>query len=468
MSPVFEDKCFIIEAQTAWINKQPIERAHTGIYFSPFAHFIINNLFKSNALTLRLASEFNSVLLKRKQMDLYEFFQSKDLVESENSVLEDFYNCLKFKIMPLVETVTGIKLKNVSASLSMYNGSDFLLPHDDLMKDRKIAFIYYISPWGEKETWTHDMGGALEFFECRNNEPIFPIAKRIFPQNNTFIFFEVCDTSFHQVSEVTNFDFPRLTINGWFHGSNENLSIRPKIVQTLYCEPYQIDLTSMIKNIINPVYLKEESILDIKLQLEEASEVCLEDFFQESFYDEVLLTLQTAEPVCWTPVGPINVKNYETLNLNEAPTFLKQFIDIFYSQTFFTLLHRYTGLDLSGAEAKSPKCHIQLQRWTKGCYDLLVDDVENNEATLDLILYIGAYPHTGVITYLNSEENSEYSKKSNESESGESVLLTIYPKDNTFNVVYRSAGTTNFTKYVSKNSFNPGEHTFIIFCRYKE
>lgn len=49
--------------------------------------------------------------------------------------------------MRQVSSVTGLSLRSVSASCSLYGPGDHLLAHDDLLADRRVAFILYLAPW---------------------------------------------------------------------------------------------------------------------------------------------------------------------------------------------------------------------------------------------------------------------------------------------------------------------------------
>lgn len=46
-----------------------------------------------------------------------------------------------------VSKVTGLELTSISASCSLYGPGDHLLVHDDLLADRRVAFILYLAPW---------------------------------------------------------------------------------------------------------------------------------------------------------------------------------------------------------------------------------------------------------------------------------------------------------------------------------
>ena len=52
-----------------------------------------------------------------------------------------------------------------------------------------------------------------------NSEPC-EIVRSLNPTENGFVMFEVSDRSWHQVSEIVNEKFERLSINGWFHSDD--------------------------------------------------------------------------------------------------------------------------------------------------------------------------------------------------------------------------------------------------------
>ncbi|XP_053670530.1 prolyl 3-hydroxylase sudestada1 [Anopheles nili] len=449
---------------------------------------------RANA-TKRLEAEFSSLDWKRKQMDLYEFYQTNDLCSLDSDYLQAFYTVLKEQMMPLVEELTGTKLTHVSASCSMYNAGDYLLVHDDLLSDRRIAYVFYISPWNCHRQWSETDGGALELFKADANQlPVFPVTNKIFPQNNQLVLFRVCEKSFHQVGEVTTFEYPRLTINGWFHGPAIEESAKAKsasqqpsvIIDMHYISPRKIDID--LSKWINSVYLVDEVKQNVQKKVEMFSDVSLEQFLLAPRFTSLLGNLCDDSKLEWTIKGPAHLRKYEVLSFKSLPKAspLAELYDLFTSRTMFRLLYDYTELDLYGKKAKAPKCAIELQRWERGCYTVLGDSSTYADCTLDLTFYLNAQENVGVITYLVPEEeqqqqasgrqNDEQPTSSSYAECYEEdpVLLTILPKDNVLNMVYRAEGTTKFTKYVSHNTHleranNSGHaYTYILSCSYKE
>lgn len=401
------------------------------LHTDPFTICVTQNFLENESFINELVREMCQMEWQRKQIDLYEFHQTTDLVNVAKPALHAFYDTLTNVMLPWMETVTGLSLTHVSASCSMYNYGDFLLVHDDLLTDRQIAFVYYVSPWASAAQWTDEMGGALELFECdeKTGQPMYPTVKKIPPRNNQFTFFPVCHKSFHQVGEVTNLVYPRLTINGWFHGraSTANQS-NPKdsgcstsnsttnttdesINSTLplqlnnyltYCSPVvdDLDLTEWI----NTTYLNASTKKHIQAHIEDKSEASLEQFLIGDIYDVLVSEFRTNRDLEWVLEGPANQRKYETLRLTSQSTGPpKDLHSLFSSKSMFTLLAQYTDLDFDGPNAQTPKCSVQICRFTQGCYTLLGDSSTFAENALDIVLYFNAQDQVGTITYLSPE-----------------------------------------------------------------
>lgn len=454
----------INELHNNWINHTSTDKENFMLEFNPFTHGCIRKLITNQTLCNDLAQAFLQVKLNRRQMDLFEFLQSDDLKHSNVPILKEFYKFLNSTVMQWMSAITGLKLKYASASLSVYGFADHLLPHDDLMTNRKIAFIFYLSPWEMLKKWTEHNGGELELLDCKKEGPSFESVKKIFPENNKFVFFEVSSKSFHHVKEVRKVDFPRLTINGWFHGFEDN---KEEIVQRLSdCFKPPLLESYELENFVNPIYLKENSILKIQQQIEENSEVSLQNFFQSTFYKKVLVATNNTDNDAWISSGPVNLKNYEVLDETKASSVLKTFLGILRAQSFFKLLHKFTELDIYGKSAKFPTCCIEFQRWSKGCFTLLSNMSLNDESTLDVIFFLNVSSNIGAITYLASEESPE--STDNHCYDNNQTILSIFPKNNALNIVYRNQGTINFTKYISLNSCFTDPYFYIVFCKFKE
>ena len=102
-----------------------------------------------------------------------------------------------------------MKEHSIDMSASAYEQTHHLLPHDDQVEGRKIAYSFYLTSLHEEN------GGALAFYNAKQNKPR-KIVKRFTPEENTFIIFLVSKISFHEVEEVL-VDKQRIAISGWFH-----------------------------------------------------------------------------------------------------------------------------------------------------------------------------------------------------------------------------------------------------------
>lgn len=579
------EQTFVDEFKTEWQLEEIADNAKQNnhikqflsdnieLYNSPFKLCVIRDFLATADCVRDMEREMCYMEWHRKQMDLYEFHQTTDLANlslSTKPAIRQFYNMLNEKMLPWMRQVTGLPLTRISASCSMYNKGDYLLVHDDLLSDRQIAFVYYLSPW--QHEWEESMGGALELFECdaQTAQPTYPIVKKIPPRNNQFVFFRVCQKSFHQVGEVTGMVYPRLTINGWFHGDttvSAANAIRTDMDYLSGCAPYtspsneEVNLSEWI----NGSYLGKSTKSYIQRHIEERSEASLEAFLIRDFYDLLVNEFNENPSLSWELEGPANQRKFETLRLNtNATNPPKDLYKLFRSKSMFTLLHEYTELDFDGSDVKQPTCSIQICRFTQGCYTLLGDSSTFTENALDVILFFNVTNEVGKITYLSPNEcgdgfdtsamdtdatassidaanvsaassggdafitMSEYlankplrppgynycldfeSEEEPEPEppsdpnrriqfvkqvahhtdeasdtdtdylscgedgssydelTQENALLTIHPKNNSLNLVYRTNGQAKFVKYISKSSLKQDKYLYMLFATYKE
>lgn len=465
---------FTSEFSKNFSKRNAFKTQNAELINAPFQVATIDNFVKDKSFIPKLIEEIESMDWTRKQMDLYEFYQTTDLANIRSLHLSQFYSFLNTDVKKWMQQLTGMKFAKISASCSMYNCGDFLLTHDDLLSDRLIAFVYYLSPWDGKKKWSESMGGALEIFPTdADDQPNFPVAKKIFPSNNQFVFFKVEKKSYHQVGEVLTKEFPRLTINGWFHGFKNNVDFNSDAVKMKKTNIMTFKLPRNeeqdLSKLISKTYLKDSVKTSIQKQIEENSEAALGDFLLGDFLEKVTQELDSKH-LTWTTKGPSYQQNYECLNIDgfHRKSSIKALLEAMTSKAMFKLLYEYTELDLHGPKAKKPKCTVEIQRWKGGCYTLIGDPTSYNSDTLDLILYFGSNDNAGVITYLTPEEDSADHESVASSEVDEPVLLTIYPQNNFLNIVYRSKGTAKFTKYCSKSSIMKSEFNYILSCSYKE
>ncbi len=179
------------------------------LYKKPFLHGVIKD-FLPEANVKHLLASLQQQSFTLLNSDLFTFLQTKDLnnVKEFQTIKETL---LSLEFIQLIEQHTNTKLSPTKLDLfgNIYKNTHYLLPHDDQLESRAVAFIFYLS------TLKQSGGGALTLYNSNNNMPT-TINKRVQPQRSTLVFFKVTPQSFHEVEEVlTNTD--RIALTGWFY-----------------------------------------------------------------------------------------------------------------------------------------------------------------------------------------------------------------------------------------------------------
>ena len=171
----------------------------------PFPHLVLGNFFSkkinkvADAVLKEKFYEYNS--------DLFQFQQTDDCKNAKQPAIKAFYKFFSSKeFIQFISQITNIKLKSIDMSGFIYDDTDYLLPHDDRLAGRKIAYILNLT-----RNFSKSDGGALQFFKGNK------VVKSIPPTFNTFTIFKVSPKSLHRVQEITS-SKKRLSFGGWFHG----------------------------------------------------------------------------------------------------------------------------------------------------------------------------------------------------------------------------------------------------------
>ncbi|XP_015521815.2 prolyl 3-hydroxylase OGFOD1 [Neodiprion lecontei] len=353
-----------------WHGSKPVKTDRIEIITEPYRICKISDVLAENTFISKLKDELKDVESCRKNMDLYQFEQTKDLANVKSESIVQLYRTFESDLTDWMRNNTKIDLSGkISISSARYSDTDYLLCHDDNMGDRRIAFILYLS-----ENWTAQDGGSLDIFDTDENGQPNCIVRSLIPEYNSLIFFEVSDKSYHQVSEVVSTDKVRISINGWFHGPllESEIQHRPEITYK-YFKPdeTEVDLLSYISKI----YLYTTIVKKIQRTIEKDSFIYLPNFLLENMYEKLCDDVKN-ENIKWEKTTPADVQNYEIANEDTLPTVLKNFYNIFKSIHIFHLLKQYTELDLvPEADHMKPRMKIELQRWSRGCY-MLINDKE--------------------------------------------------------------------------------------------
>lgn len=170
----------------------------------PFPHLILPDFFSGDLKKVK------SALLKEKfyekNSDLFQFEQSDDCKNATQPALKEFYNFFSSEeFIAVISKITGKRLNSIDMSGFIYDDSDYLLPHDDRLEGRKVAYVIQLGDDFDKSD-----GGALQLFQ--NNK----IVKSYSPKFNSLTLFEVSSKSLHQVQEVLT-NKKRISFAGWFH-----------------------------------------------------------------------------------------------------------------------------------------------------------------------------------------------------------------------------------------------------------
>ncbi|MBI5002139.1 2OG-Fe(II) oxygenase [Candidatus Woesearchaeota archaeon] len=209
-----------IGALKGWVQEQHLSDEAIKKYTKefqknkPIQHILIKNFLQPRQIEY-LIKALEKQEFETKDSDLFYVQQTKDLRNSTSFVFSSFYTMLNSNyLQKMLQEITGIpKLKNtVDLAALNFPQHGYLLPHDDYLDHRKIAYILYLSP-----TLTPKDGGALEFFAVDEENVPKKIVKSYPPQQNSLMLFKVTRQSFHQVNELLA-DKKRLTLGGWFHG----------------------------------------------------------------------------------------------------------------------------------------------------------------------------------------------------------------------------------------------------------
>jgi Rps23 Pro-64 3,4-dihydroxylase Tpa1-like proline 4-hydroxylase len=176
----------------------------------PFPHMVLRDFFSPVKIS-RVRQELLRQNFEFKESDLFRLHQTADISTLPNKTLQEFYQFFNSReFCAYISAITKTKVTRADMSGFIYSSTDHLLPHDDRLEGRKIAYIVNLS-----EGFTKKDGGALSFFAGKNNRPT-RIAQSFTPTNNTLFLFKVSPKSFHQVDEVLT-DKKRVSFAGWFY-----------------------------------------------------------------------------------------------------------------------------------------------------------------------------------------------------------------------------------------------------------
>jgi len=178
----------------------------------PYPHVIIKDFLDENTLDL-VIDALAGLEYDFKESDLFSYWASVELTDIDHPAINILRDDLGDEVWrkKVAEAFSCKMLSSIDMAAYVYGLGDFLLPHDDQVEERIIAYSLHLTP-----EITEDMGGSLQIFDVDETNSS-KIIDSIIPEYNSLIMFEVSKHSWHQVGEILQ-DIQRLTVTGWYHG----------------------------------------------------------------------------------------------------------------------------------------------------------------------------------------------------------------------------------------------------------
>lgn len=99
-----------------WQSNTSFFSGSVSMISNPFKIFVIQDLLKPQKVTESILREMLLINWHRKYIDLYQFYQSKDLGNILTPYLESMYRLLEKEIMPYIGQICGEKFSHLSVS----------------------------------------------------------------------------------------------------------------------------------------------------------------------------------------------------------------------------------------------------------------------------------------------------------------------------------------------------------------
>ncbi len=187
-----------------------VEKISTAKDF-PYPHIIVKNFLDDSTLDL-VVDALAGLEYDFKESDLFSYWASVELTDIDHPAINILRDDLGDELWrnKVAEAFSSKPLSSIDMAAYVYGLGDFLLPHDDQVEERIIAYSLHLTP-----EITEEMGGALQIFDVDENNKS-KLVDSIIPEYNSLIMFEVSKHSWHQVGEILQ-DIQRLTVTGWYH-----------------------------------------------------------------------------------------------------------------------------------------------------------------------------------------------------------------------------------------------------------
>lgn len=528
----------------------------------PYPHGIVRNLCVDGFLSSVLDEVKMNSKVQFKESDLFRVYQSVDLANlSEGSEMaEAMPHLVKLRaalysddFRSFVERASdlpkGTLTGKVDCAANCHAKGCHLLCHDDVIGTRKVSYIIYLTD--PDPEWKREDGGHLELYGCMqensddqmNSRVPCPFPdKTILPHYNSMAYFVVAPgKSFHSVQEVFC-DRPRLSIQGWYHAKHapeeiENATLN-RLKSTAAGEDTEGEFVKFVEKIadgkpsnsastastakdgrinadtplasrdkeilakyLNPMYLAEKSMKEIRECFEDQSSVQLRHFLNKEWEIRMKNATTKADKELglgknrpsldyragvsdkWAAVGPAHKQRFlEYVGVEDSSEFafagasmlhLKK--SLFQSPAFGRWLQLISSLGMpKGYRGKARRFRPGLD-YTVAHYGILTQN-----AVLDATLCLAAgsgnqlqYDEVGEIAggdaddaiwdsgdaggfecYIAADEDSDgpVGAADEYNDDDDTKLLSVSASNNTLSLVYRDPGTMRFVKYVGSGA----------------
>ncbi|KDD76613.1 hypothetical protein H632_c160p0, partial [Helicosporidium sp. ATCC 50920] len=207
----------------------------------PYPHLVLRDVCDPARLRLVREEVIEHLQATYKETDLFRMFQTGDLAnldrlpEAQRALLPNLL-ALRASLCSadfrsfLSETLQCGPLGDAEAidgACNVHAQGGHLLCHDDVIGDRRVSYILYLTD--ADEPWTAEDGGALELYPQEppgSGLPGLTPETTLLPSFNSLAAFVVRPgESFHAIQEVHAESKPRMSIQGWFHAPEEENSV---------------------------------------------------------------------------------------------------------------------------------------------------------------------------------------------------------------------------------------------------
>jgi len=203
------------------------------IHSKPYAHGVIYPLVEDD-LMRKVWQEIKSHMVSNmKETDLYKVFQTGDLKNFDVEENPQISHLLKLRdtlyskeFRQVVEKITGCShlTDQTDCAVNAYVQGCHLICHDDVISTRCVSYIIYFQDpdeeWEEKDGGNLELYGLMPGHKEKYGVPDILPDKRYLPLFNRMVMFTVLPgQSYHAVQEVYAQHKPRITIQGWYHGT---------------------------------------------------------------------------------------------------------------------------------------------------------------------------------------------------------------------------------------------------------